>query len=108
VSEKKGCWDVQQVLGDQVETFATDVKGWDRALDRILEEPGITLEALNTEPKKPAAPKAEAKKQDPPKVEAEEPGVNERRSGATGRAPRKTRGPGETIHTRRSRTQKVG
>src|SRR6266496_1095161 len=36
-----------------------------------------------------------------------EAGVNERRPGATG-TPRKTRGPGETIHTRKTRAAKVG
>jgi hypothetical protein len=82
-----------------------DAGTWDEALSLIVTRLGQPVEELNREPKKPA--KA-AKPADPPKREAPEPGVSERRSGATGQAPKKTRGPGETVHVRRSRAQKVG
>jgi hypothetical protein len=76
-AEKAGTWDVFQLLAGGAQRVASAVKGYDRALDRILEEPGIELEALNT---RPAKPKAEA-----PKVEKDE---TDRRSGATGEAPK--------------------
>ena len=73
---EKGKWDVYQVDGNQ--RIAEGVKGYDAALNRILEEPGVTLDALNTAPPKPQPPKAEAKA---------EQGETDRRSGATGPAP---------------------
>jgi hypothetical protein len=71
----------------------------DEGLTAAVQAHGFKLEELNTRP--PAAAKPA-----PTKPEAKESG--ERRSGATGPAPKKTRGPGETIHTRKTRAQKVG
>jgi hypothetical protein len=76
-ADKKGHWDVYRVVGGGAQRIAAEVKGSDRALDRILEEPGVELDALNTPP---AKPKPEAK------AEPE----SDRRSGATGPAPRAT------------------
>src|SRR6266542_2061346 len=93
-------WSVFQVATDEAgkptgerDLARKDAGTWDEALNVVLEISPRSLEELNTEPKRPAAPaKAD------PTPEAKEP--SERRSGATGPAPRKTRGPGETIHTR--------
>jgi hypothetical protein len=112
-----GNWEIERVDGSKkwsVFQVATDEQGrptgerdlarkdagsWDEALEVVRELSPRSLEELNTRPPKPAAPaKAEP--------EAKEP--SERRSGATGPAPRKTRGPGETIHTRKTRAAKVG
>jgi hypothetical protein len=84
-----------------------DAGTWDEALTAIVEKLGQPVEELNREPAKPkpAAP-AKAKTEGP--TEAPEEGVSERRSGATGKPPRKTRSATETIHTRRTRAQKVG
>jgi hypothetical protein len=79
-ADKKGCWDVYRLLDGGAQKIAGEVKGYDRALDHILEEPGVTLEALNTPP---AKPKPEAK----PEAKAEQT-ESDRRSGATGPAPK--------------------
>src|SRR6266536_4840308 len=107
-----GNWEIERVDGSKkwsVFQVATDDSGkptgerdlarkdagsWDKALNVILEISPRSLDELNT---RPAKPKAEAK---PVPTEAKEEGVSGRRSGATGKAPRKTRGPGETVHTR--------
>src|SRR5215211_2842628 len=60
-AEKAGHWDVFQLLAGGAQRVASAVKGYDRALDRILEEPGIELEQLNARAPKPEKPKAEAK-----------------------------------------------
>ncbi|SRR6266511_2931915 len=105
-SEKAGQWDLFRKDGEKWVGLNRELKGWDNALTFIVEAGLATVEALNTAPAKPkpAAPaKAEAK---PVPTEAKEP--SERRSGATGPAPRKTRGPGEAIHVRKTRAQRVG
>jgi hypothetical protein len=63
-AEKKGCWDVYRLVSGGAQRIAGEVKGNDRALDRILEEPGVTLEQLNTPPAKPK-PEATAEPQQP-------------------------------------------
>ncbi len=98
-SEKAGCWDLYR--GDAL--VEATIKGWDASLNRIVELGLAKVADLNAEPKKPAAP--EAKAADPPKAEEEKP---DRRSGATGQAPKKTRPASEGVHVRRSRAQKVG
>jgi hypothetical protein len=98
-SEKAGHWDLYH-LDERVEAT---IKGWDASLNRIVELGLAKVSDLNTEPPKPAAP-AKAKAADPTPEKDE----SDRRSGATGPAPRKTRGPGEAIHTRKSRAAKVG
>jgi hypothetical protein len=55
-ADKKGHWDVYRLVGGGAQRIAAEVKGYDRALDRILEEPGVTLEQLNTAPKVEAKP----------------------------------------------------
>jgi len=99
-AEKAGCWDLFK--GDAL--VEATIKGWDRALDAIIERHGGNLEALNTPPAKPAAP-AKAKAADPT-PEAKEP--RDRRSGATGPAPRKIRVPGVAVHSRTWAAAKVG
>jgi hypothetical protein len=69
----------------------------DEGLTAAVQAHGHKLDELNTRPAKPKA--------DPPKAEAKEAG--ERRSGATGPALKKTRGPGETVHVRKTRASKV-
>src|SRR5215204_5835259 len=76
-AEKKGHWDLYRLVEGGAQRIAAEVKGYDRALDRVLEEPGIELEQLNTRPPKPDKPEA--------KVEQDE---TDRRSGATGAAPK--------------------
>jgi len=76
-AEKKGHWDVYRLVGGGAEKIAGPVKGYDAALNRILEEPGVGLEQLNTRPPKP--------KPETPKVDVSE---ADRRSGATGPAPK--------------------
>lgn len=116
-----GSWEIERVDGSKkwsVFQVATDEAGkptgerdlarkdagtWDDALNMVLEICPRSLEELNTPPAKPK-PAAPAKAECP--TEAPEGGVSERRSGATGSAPRKTRGL-ETIHTRKTRAAKV-
>ena len=76
-ADKKGCWDVYRLVEGGAQRIASEVRGYDAALNRVLEEPGVSLEQLNTAP---AKPKPEA-----PKVEK---GESDRRSGATGEAPK--------------------
>jgi hypothetical protein len=52
-ADKPGQWSVFRLLDGGAQQVAANVKGYDRALDRILEEPGVTLETLNTPPAKP-------------------------------------------------------
>jgi hypothetical protein len=80
MAAKKGTWDVFRLVDGGARRIEAGVKGYDRALDRILEEPGVTLAALNTAPARVEQPKVEA-----PKVERDE---TDRRSGATGEAPK--------------------
>ena len=68
-AEKAGMWDVYRLLDGGRQRFAAEVKGYDRALDRVLEEPGVELEALNTPPVK-AKPEPEAPQATTPAVEA--------------------------------------
>jgi hypothetical protein len=105
-------WSVFQVATDEAgkptgerDLARKDAGTWDEALNVVRELSPRSLEELNTPPAKPAAP---AKAKADPTPEAKEQGTSERRSGATGPAPRKTRGPGETIHTRKTRAAKVG
>src|SRR6266702_7940845 len=86
-------WSVFQVATDEAgkptgerDLARKDAGTWDEALNVVLELSPRSLDELNTPPKKPAAPKAKAA--DPPKVEKDS---SDRRSGATGPAPRKTR-----------------
>ena len=78
-AEKKGHWDLYRLVEGGAQRIAAEVKGYDAALNRALQEPGVTLEQLNTRPPKPEAPKVEVK------VEHTE---SDRRSGATGPAPK--------------------
>jgi hypothetical protein len=105
-------WSVFQVSTDEAgkptgerDLARKDAGSWDEALNVVLELSPRSLDELNTRPPKPAAP---AKAVPTKPAEKPEEGVSERRSGATGAAPRKTRGPGETIHTRKTRASKVG
>ncbi len=107
-------WSVFQVATDEAgkptgerDLARKDAGTWDEALNVVLEISPRSLEELNTEPKRPAAPAKAKAGPTEAKPEAKEEGVNERRTGATG-TPRKTRGPGETIHTRKTRAAKVG
>jgi hypothetical protein len=74
---KKGCWDVYKRLDGGAEKIASDVRGYDKALDTIVEQGHATVEQLNSPP---AKPKPEAVKVEQPE--------SERRSGATGPAPK--------------------
>jgi hypothetical protein len=97
--QEDGSW----TLRNHDEVIEAGYKTSDQALTAAVEQHGYKLGELNT---RPAKPKVE--KPAPTKPEAKEEGVNERRSGGTGKAPRKTRPASETIHTRRSRAVKVG
>ena len=55
-ADKPGHWSVFRLVEGGAQQVAANVKGYDRALDRILEEPGVTREALNTAPAKPTKP----------------------------------------------------
>jgi len=79
-AEGKGHWDVSRVVVGGAEKIAGPIRGYDAALNRVLEEPGVELAALNVRPPKP---KPEAK------VEQTE---ADRRSSATGPAPAKPKG----------------
>jgi hypothetical protein len=74
----------------------------DEGLTAAVQAHGHKLDELNTRP-----PKPKAEKPAPTPVEAKEPGTNERRSEATGRAPRKTSTSGDTVHVRKTRASKV-
>jgi len=83
---KKGQWDLYKREGETWVLLQADAGKYDAALTRILAEPGVTLDALNTAPPKPQPPKPEAKPEAQATVELTK---ADRRSGATGTAPAK-------------------
>lgn len=76
-AERKGCWDVYRLLDGGAQKIASEVRGYDAALNRVLEEPGVELEALNAPP---AKAKAEPQQAATPAVEVQPKGRSAARS----------------------------
>jgi hypothetical protein len=58
---KKGQWDLYRLEDGNWVLVQAEAGKYDAALTRILAEPGVSLEQLNTRPKPPAKPKPEPK-----------------------------------------------
>jgi hypothetical protein len=93
-------WTLAKRDGEEWTALKRDYRTSDEALTAAVTDHGFQLEALNTPPKKAAKPA-------PTKPEAKEEGTNERRTGATGKAPRRPSTNGDKVHVRKARASKV-